>query len=72
MWKCYIIITDLAISLAITSLGGNKPKNFDFVHQTISPREATWGLGESVREGERGKVWGGGVENVKVKVVTEF
>ena len=42
--KCYIIITDLAISLVLTvTLLGNKPKKFDFVHQTVSHWEAHTG-----------------------------
>ena len=35
--QCYVIITDLAISLVL------KPKKFDFVHQTISRQEASIG-----------------------------
>ena len=35
----YVIVTDLAISLVLTTLG-NKRKKFNFVHQTISRWEA--------------------------------
>ena len=39
LWgKCCVIFTNLAISLVLTTLG-NKPKELDFVHQTISHRE---------------------------------
>ena len=38
-YERYVIITDLAISLAITVFG-NKSKKFDFVQQTISRWEA--------------------------------
>ena len=38
------MITDLAIALALPLLG-NKPKKFDFVHQTVSHREARGGVG---------------------------
>ena len=40
------MITDLAIALALPLLG-NKPKKFDFVHQTISHREARGGWAQN-------------------------
>ena len=36
------MITDPAISLVITTLG-NKPKKFDYIHQTISRQEVRVG-----------------------------
>ena len=38
----YVIITDLTISLVLTLLG-NKPKEFNFIHQTVSDREVHTG-----------------------------
>ena len=38
----YVIIRYLAISMVFTTFG-NKPKKFDFVHQTVSRREVCTG-----------------------------
>ena len=50
--ECYVIISDLAISLVFHRLG-NKPKKFDFVHQTVSRREARARGGHETSEEER-------------------
>ena len=41
-YERHVIIADLAISLVIPVLG-KKPKEFDFVHQTVSRREVCVG-----------------------------
>ena len=38
------MVNDLAISLVFTALG-NKPKKFNFLHQTVSHREVHVGVG---------------------------
>ena len=38
------MVNDLAISLVFTTLG-DKPKKFNFVHQTVSHREVHVGVG---------------------------
>ena len=45
--KCYVIISDLAVSLSSTILV-NKPKKLDFIHQTVSRREARAGGHETM------------------------
>ena len=46
--KCYIMITDLTISLVFTTFG-NKPKKFDFVHQIVSCWEVRTGWDETIQ-----------------------
>ena len=52
--KCYVIINDLAISLP---LFGNKPKKFDFFHQTVSSQAGgTHGWGTKLRKASQKNV----------------